>query len=280
MDTELPRSLLERLQDWFSQSGATAGRAAAQATTPRTGSSILGALLEGPSQPQPVQAGDMKGLYPMWEVRQMARYPAALGSLVSSPFSAVMQGGKPTRVYHGTPKTFEQFATEHADPNGLYGPGFYFTENPQIASGYAAQKGVPRSRSASPNVRPAYLDIIKPFDADAQVNPKELAAKLAQLAETLPRGGHEGAGMAGLAQDIAKMAGEWGVKPTWSGAEFYRLAAHALGKEGATDMLKRLGYDGITHVGGKISGGEPHRVWIAFDPKQIVSAFTAHGELP
>jgi len=34
-------------------------------------------------------------------------------------------------------------------------------------------------------------------------------------------------------------------------------------------LLKSAGYDGITHTGGLITGGEKHRVWIAFDPHQI-----------
>lgn len=35
-------------------------------------------------------------------------------------------------------------------------------------------------------------------------------------------------------------------------------------------FLKKSGFDGITHIGGKIMGDRKHRVWIAFDADQIV----------
>jgi hypothetical protein len=37
----------------------------------------------------------------------------------------------------------------------------------------------------------------------------------------------------------------------------------------ANAVLQEAGYDGITHVGGRIVGDREHRVWIAFEPKQI-----------
>ena len=44
-------------------------------------------------------------------------------------------------------------------------------------------------------------------------------------------------------------------------------------KAGTTELLRQLGYDGITHIGGKASGRELlHRVWIAFEPTQIKAA--------
>jgi hypothetical protein len=47
-----------------------------------------------------------------------------------------------------------------------------------------------------------------------------------------------------------------------------------LGKIQTNELLKDLGYDGIRHTGGFIVGDNiPHDVWIAFDPKQVVSKF-------
>jgi hypothetical protein len=47
----------------------------------------------------------------------------------------------------------------------------------------------------------------------------------------------------------------------------------------ASRFLENLGYDGITHVGGKISGRPPHQVTIAFHPEQVTSALAPpiHG---
>jgi hypothetical protein len=37
------------------------------------------------------------------------------------------------------------------------------------------------------------------------------------------------------------------------------------------ENLIKMGYDGLTHMGGKIMGQKDHRVWIAFEPNQIKS---------
>jgi len=42
--------------------------------------------------------------------------------------------------------------------------------------------------------------------------------------------------------------------------------------EDSNVLLSAAGYDGITHIGGGVTGGRPHRVWIAFRPNQIKSA--------
>jgi hypothetical protein len=45
--------------------------------------------------------------------------------------------GKPLRVYHGTgtPGDIQTFSDEHSSKTALYGPGFYFTDHPEIAGG-------------------------------------------------------------------------------------------------------------------------------------------------
>jgi len=44
-------------------------------------------------------------------------------------------------------------------------------------------------------------------------------------------------------------------------------------KSATTALLKQLGYDGITHIGGKATNQKiKHRVWIAFEPTQIKAA--------
>lgn len=274
----------------------------------------LGAALDAPRAPQAVTSGPLEGLYPMQEVRQLARYPAALGSLVSSPFSAVMQGRTPTRVYHGTPATFEQFAAEHADPNGLYGPGFYFTENPAVASGYAKQIGMLPIRKqvpleqmpqflrdnpdavllgggpawkemmvfSKPNVRPAFLDITKPFDVDATVSQETQRALMAPIQadiEHLSTFAGSGPLVTALRSRLAEM-----VRAKTNGELYGAATQGARGgvseKEAVNAALQQAGFDGITHIGGKVTGGTPHRVWIAFHPKQIVPAFTPSAELP
>ena len=44
------------------------------------------------------------------------------------------------------------------------------------------------------------------------------------------------------------------------------------GKEYINQVLREHGYDGITHIGGVVSGGKKHRVWIAFATEQVKMA--------
>lgn len=54
----------------------------------------------------------------------------------------VDESGKPLVVFHGTGHGgFEQFDPGKQDPEALYGPGFYFTQDPEIASSYAKSQG-------------------------------------------------------------------------------------------------------------------------------------------
>ena len=54
-----------------------------------------------------------------------------------------------------------------------------------------------------------------------------------------------------------------------SGMTYVEAAHLAGGKEKLNTLLKNIGYDGITHIGGRIQGSRDHRVYIAFDPSQI-----------
>jgi hypothetical protein len=158
----------------------------------------------------------------------------------------VQTGDQPTRVFHGSAKGFQEFDPAVSDPNALYGPGLYFTESPGVASGYAKQGG-------SPNVRPAYLDIRKPFDIDAPADPRLARQWL---------GGSESNQAAFQMPERIRTSGD-----------LYNEMAAGIGKDATNQALQAAGYDGITHIGGGRTGGEPHRVWIAFKPEQVVSPF-------
>src|SRR5690606_23595093 len=56
-----------------------------------------------------------------------------LGALEGT--KVVDENGEPKVVYHGTRFAFESFDERLADPRALYGPGFYFTEDPDVAGG-------------------------------------------------------------------------------------------------------------------------------------------------
>jgi hypothetical protein len=76
----------------------------------------------------------------------------------------VDENSKPIVVYHGTKDDIEQFMK--GQPNkkdaGWLGDGFYFTDNPELASTYAEYL---KSGPEGANVLPVYLSIKNPYEA-------------------------------------------------------------------------------------------------------------------
>ena len=206
--------------------------------------------------------------------------------------------GELKRLYHGTPRTFPDFEMGPMDPGSLYGPGIYLTENAEVAQGYAG-KGMPygnalkssaehaanirqyrqfaRAERATgnvqeaeiwegmaareeanqvkitgaeqPNVRPVHADIRRPFDIDATYPLDEVAHLTGRTTLLGKRGG-------------------------WTGQDVYTaLEADLGGRAAASQALQDAGYDGITHLGGGMTSGTPHRVYIAFHPDQVYPSF-------
>ena len=204
-------------------------------------------------------------------------------------------------VYHGTTAPIDKLTVKGGDENALYGPGIYTTENAKIASEYAEASGVgailgkkeftslseaqvflveakekygratlqtmnpqfhevsyPRKRAireAQPNVLKLLVDIKNPFDADKGYSIKEAN------------------------EIVRKVIGETpyidaGFDFKINGGDIYKRLADRIGKVEVNKRLEEIGYDGITHIGGKITGGEEHRVWIAFKDEQVTSFFS------
>lgn len=72
--------------------------------------------------------------------------------------------GAPLRMFHGTNAAFSTFRIA---PGGMYGPGIYFTDDPDMANNYAKNPGAfgksIEDLTAVPNVIPAYLRVVRPF---------------------------------------------------------------------------------------------------------------------
>jgi GNAT superfamily N-acetyltransferase len=238
----------------------------------------------------------------------------------------VDKNGVPKVVYHGTSSGgFEYFDPKRADKRALKGPGFYFTENPEISSGYTEKAG-----GEAPAIYPVHLAIKNAFKEDSTA--AELLPKLKKFKAEPPPPEIKRMIDASFKEDPSiaspESAGMWADNTEWAykildkmgtnGEEAFRpyfdyfiehavkflekevkdghipkdegFGAEVLGhiernvfessdaSEGAANIrqvLEKLGFDGITHVGGNIVGDGTlkHRVWIAFEPTQIKGLF-------
>ena len=223
---------------------------------------------EAPKTPLTEEEQQVTTPQPPDHAPQITRETAPTSGITTKVVDA---NGKPLTVYHGTGATFEKFEQGRARPmpesgywqaEGLFGPGIYLTESKEIATSYAG-KGV------GTTVKGVNLDIRNPFVLDAPIS-VDLIRKLGTL-EATPEGrsllSFRGAR---TYKDVLKVAaresptGEVDNDAVWS-----LLFSTFLYKDKVTAWLKANGYDGISHIGGAVTGGQRHRVWIAFDVSQI-----------
>ena len=92
--------------------------------------------------------------------------------------------GSPLHMYHGTNAGFTTFKVA---PGGMYGPGIYFTDSPDIANnytqstgGYGRQESLDDPWQPTPNVMPVYLRITRPYVIDARNNTSSFIGELAR----------------------------------------------------------------------------------------------------
>jgi hypothetical protein len=200
--------------------------------------------------------------------------------------------GRPLRVYHGTGLDFEEFDPSRADGEALFGPGLYHTENIQIAEGYAGYEpgasfgpgggvlipgpfGSPVEVAPRPaNIRPAFLDIKRPFNVDQKFSAPEATKFIEEMIAVYDAPGSVARDLE--IPDMRRIVDFVNSEPEpQSGEELYSRLIDALGgKRAVNEALELAGYDGITHIGGARTGNDPHRVWIAFKPEQVHMPWT------
>ncbi len=173
--------------------------------------------------------------------------------------------GKPMVMYHGTNKTqngeaFTWFDT-YGSNYGLFGQGAYFTDDSSVAGEYTA-----KGSGEAPTVYPVYLSIKNPIDMDAQADPDAWIEAFSYLDSDLREFHEGGTTNESWFRTVEDTVSGMGM-PKWEGAEIMQ------------DGLRKMGYDGITHIGGGRvkSEGKRHRVFIAFEPEQIKSAIGNTG---
>ena len=269
---ELPwvRRLLNEIRSWlYQQFGTTLGnradadliRGLATAALRKAGAGEL------PRMDKFVYPKFMRGRSPL-TVSEMARAQTETPEFKRwfGDSKVVGADSRPLRVFHGTSASerggsaFQSFET-YGSNYGLFGQGSYFTADPSVADEYTA-----KGRGGSATVYAVYLAIKAPIDMDAKANRAAWEAGYPEVDfdQWAPDGDTNEAYYRAVEDELS----DQGV-PKYEGAEAMQ------------DGLRRMGHDGITHMGGgRVKNADTsrrHRVFIAFDPEQIKSATGNRG---
>ncbi|MEI7672265.1 MAG: hypothetical protein WCK00_09155, partial [Deltaproteobacteria bacterium] len=116
-----------------------------------------------------------------------------------------------------------------------------------------------------------YLNIKKPFDLDSksgtELDPDEVDRIMQVAADMGYMGDHPRNGRPFYVYDALLQCRNIAIL---NQGQTVPLRSK-MSKADANKVLRRVGYDGITHIGGNLMGGgeKQHRVWIAFEPNQV-----------
>ena len=180
--------------------------------------------------------------------------------------------GKLKHMYHGT-SNFGFRIFEYGNRKfGLFGDGFYFTDNRDVAEGYT-KKG----KGETPGVYDVYLNITNPLDMDASDG-----ASADQWAQAFIDADLDTAYLEPQLRDpdFDPMYGP----ALKTNEDFFRALVDAVEAEGMYDtdareliegVLQSMDYDGIVYQGGgRFNKDDPtkHQVYVAFENNQIKSA--------
>lgn len=185
--------------------------------------------------------------------------------------------GKPLVVYHGTRALFDAFDPGRIGDQGRSeGPGFYFTESPQIASRYAGDSGT---------VVNAYLRIENPLAYDAPPFSERVMRDILLRASKIESERSGSSESDGLLANFGDTYGPGGVRAAASqGAKLFMSENDALSQIGglvgsgvSPDIVMEAvtavtGHDGVVSRGFSNEGRSDERIFVAFSPTQIKSA--------
>lgn len=213
--------------------------------------------------------------------------PESLGAANSEwPGAPVTKNpdGTPRTFYHGSSNAEAlsksgMFDASKQNPKSLYGPGFYFTDDPATAGGdgetvkgYAKKGEAKLGDAASPGVVPAHLDVRNPFDVDEELPDDKWKALVSKAASLMPEFDWDYISEKLDQREQESNIDGWAVYTALSKA-IGEEDGKPLGKARANDLLQKMGYDGIAHIGGQNTGNKPHQVVIAFKPEQIFGKY-------
>src|SRR5262245_47186276 len=231
--------------------------------------------------------------------------PATPVPPVDLPHTAIRdENGNPTKMYHGTPRPFENFSSENLSTNALFGPGVYLTNHPGVAGEYADSSRV-TGQPMSPTDRRAHFTPGNVIDSGYINVPADKVLAYhetpdGQWAVTVQPVDQNGDPIYGERPRIHRTDPTYppgrasNVRPAYvdvrnplyvdtpEGAAIYRDALQASDgdKAAATAALQAQGYDGIVYNGGqRMPGGGPgHAAVVALHPDQGEDAPTLEAD--
>ena len=186
-----------------------------------------------------------------------ALYGPAAGYFTEDP--KVAGGTGPGKLGYAQPRGLNQYKAEFFATEAEAAAFAKTTENAQVTKLPHYYRDRPfqvtfldPERTAAPQVRPAYLDIQRPFDINKEFTEDEVW----QIGQA---SGHDVV----QREDLPEMHENtlWAkVEHGPTGENIYRVLEGAFGGDRAAvnDALEAAGFDGITHVGGAITGTSPH----------------------
>lgn len=179
--------------------------------------------------------------------------------------------------YHGTAKeglTPEMIDASVTNHEGLFGQGFYMTDNPDIAAGYSKARA---GKTGTQTIYETKVDMGNVLNLEKPAKPE-----IAQVfRDNVPWDSYEGKRNTEITDAVNKAANKPGAttEEIWHAySEALRDYSHSEGIPSSefvenigmiSEGLKRLGYDALTHTGGKRTDKAPHQVLIALDPRDI-----------
>lgn len=174
----------------------------------------------------------------------------------------VDEKGEPLVVYHGTNANFSHFEKTSIKIDNL-GKGFYFTNDPEIASSYSENRTKERGGAAS--VLKIYLKLENPFDTRNIT--KEQAESYLTHYYSLSKY---------INKDKQKEAVKEDLKDI--GTDYHLLFPSNLGASDVQDWLKNEKYDGLIIEGQDKYTKKEGLAYIVFEPTQIKSATGNNGK--
>jgi hypothetical protein len=191
------------------------------------------------------------------------------GSITSADKAAYYSEGRIVRSYGGFDKIVKGY-----DPKTGYVTGVRVNRDGSPIAGEKPRtygvsidnentNDIKQALGKGKGVYPVHLSIKNPFDIDKSIGLDGAKSIVKALKEK------------GLPESLLY---DNNISPLSTGKDLYKVLCRHLGdKWDVREVLEKAGYDGITHIGGSITGGEPHNVAIAFNGTQIKSAIGNNG---